>query len=179
MQSFYLAPISHYREALRSHDTSFDILSRYSKQTWHNRCVIDSPNGALTLSIPVVNPHKAVPVSDIRISEHGNWRHQHWNALCSSYRQTPYFDYYADDFAPFYHEKRWDFLVDFNYDLHQTVKRLMGWDGIMDRGLEEKLATTCRGEEYSQIFALRHGFIPDLSIVDVLFNMGPEAVLYL
>ncbi|MBQ5392422.1 MAG: WbqC family protein, partial [Bacteroidaceae bacterium] len=123
-------------------------------------------------SVPVVNPHGRTPVGEILISEHGNWRHQHWNALVSSYRQTPYFDYYAEDFYPFYHEQRWQKLADFNADLHTTVMRLLEPYPLLEE-------SRCLREPYYQLFAPRHGFIEDLSIVDLLFNMGPESVYYL
>lgn len=120
---------------------------------------------------------------DIRISEHGNWRHRHWVALESSYRQSPFFEYYADDFAPFY-EKKWTFLADFNEDLMSLITSLLDIQKPVCR------TSTYEGDAfnklpefapkpYYQMFAQRHGFLPDLSIVDLLFNEGPEGVLWL
>lgn len=171
MTTAYLGSIQYYRKLLRE-GLPIDLSVSYRKQTCMNRCYIDSPHGALALSVPVVNPHGRTPVGDILISEHGNWRHQHWNALVSSYRQTPYFDYYAEDFYPFYHEQRWQKLADFNADLHATVMRLLEPYPLLDE-------SRCLHEPYYQLFAPRHGFIEDLSIVDLLFNMGPESVYYL
>ena len=171
MTTAYLGSIQYYRRLLRE-GLPIDLSVSYRKQTCMNRCYIDSPHGALALSVPVVNPHGRTPVGEIFISEHGNWRHQHWNALVSSYRQTPYFDYYAEDFYPFYHEQRWQKLADFNADLHTTVMRLLEPYPLLDE-------SRCLREPYYQLFAPRHGFIEDLSIVDLLFNMGPESVYYL
>ncbi|MBQ5840053.1 MAG: WbqC family protein [Bacteroidaceae bacterium] len=171
MTTAYLGSIQYYRRLLRE-GLPIDLSVSYRKQTCMNRCYIDSPHGALALSVPVVNPHGRTPVGEILISEHGNWRHQHWNALVSSYRQTPYFDYYAEDFYPFYHEQRWQKLADFNADLHTTVMRLLEPYPLLDE-------SRCLREPYYQLFAPRHGFIEDLSIVDLLFNMGPESVYYL
>lgn len=171
MTTAYLGSIQYYRKLLRE-GLPIDLSVGYRKQTCMNRCYIDSPHGALALSVPVVNPHGRTPVGDILISEHGNWRHQHWNALVSSYRQTPYFDYYAEDFYPFYHEQRWQKLADFNADLHTTVMRLLEPYPLLEE-------SRCLREPYYQLFAPRHGFIEDLSIVDLLFNMGPESVYYL
>ena len=171
MTTAYLGSIQYYRRLLRE-GLLIDLSVSYRKQTCMNRCYIDSPHGALALSVPVVNPHGRTPVGDILISEHGNWRHQHWNALVSSYRQTPYFDYYAEDFYPFYHEQRWQKLADFNADLHATVMRLLEPYPLLEE-------SRCLREPYYQLFAPRHGFIEDLSIVDLLFNMGPESVYYL
>lgn len=171
MTTAYLGSIEYYRRLLRE-EVSLDFSVPYRKQTSMNRCLIDSPHGALALTVPVVNPHGRMPVGEILISEHGNWRHQHWNALVSSYRQTPYFDYYEEDFHPFYHERRWERLADFNNDLHQAVMRLLEPFPLV---AEDRRRDT----PYYQMFASRHDFIPNLSIVDLLFNMGPESVYYL
>ncbi len=179
MYSAYLAPISYYRTFLR--ECAVDAQSvgdeRWQKQTLRNRCYIDSPSGPLSLTVPVVHPVPGALMRDVRISDHGEWRHQHWNALCSSYRQTPFFDYYEEDFRPFYEERRWTFLIDFNEELQQTVLSLTGLD---DERLRTAFETSVRRETpYHQMFASRHGFLPDLSIVDLLFNMGPESVFWL
>ena len=154
------------------HAVLIDAEDIYRKQTLRNRCWIASPNGSLSLTIPVVKfvPYRT-PMRDIRISDHGNWRHLHWNALQSSYRRTPFFEFYADDFAPFY-EKKWEFLVDYNQALQELVWEEMG-------GREQGAKVPLPLAPYYQLFSDRHGFMPDLSIVDLLFNMGPESILYL
>lgn len=171
MTTAYLGSVDYYRQLLRGGEVVDNSVS-YVKQTTMNRCYIDSPNGALALSVPVTNPHGRVPVSEILVSEHGNWRHQHWNALVSSYRQTPYFDYYEEEFFPFYHEHRWVKLADLNEGLHQAVMKLLDPFPLLpdDRSL---------AGPYHQMFAHKHGFLENLSIVDLLFNMGPESVYYL
>lgn len=179
MYSAYLAPISNYRTVLRERTAVVASAGdeRWQKQTLRNRCYIDSPSGPLALTVPVVHPGPGALMRDVRISDHGEWRHRHWNALCSSYRQTPFFDYYEEDFRPFYEERRWTFLVDFNEALQQTVLSLTGLD---DECLRAAFAACGRRETpYHQMFASRHGFLPDLSIVDLLFNMGPESVFWL
>ena len=193
--SYYLAPISYYAQLLQCEAYSIDANEIYRKQTLHNRCYIASPNGPLSLTIPVVKfvPYHT-PMRDIRISDHGNWRHLHWNALQSSYRRTPFFEFYADDFAPFY-EKKWEFLVDYNQALQELVwEEIGGWEQEV-RGKRNALERPNISQEdevssyllpptsylppYYQLFSDRHGFMPDLSIVDLLFNMGPESLLYL
>lgn len=179
----YLAPVSHYSAYYRSDEVRLEVCDHFVKQTLRNRCWIDSPNGALALTVPVVKMEGKTLMRDVRISDHGNWRHQHWVALESSYRQSPFFEYYADEFAHFY-EKKWDFLADFNEELMMLVASLLDIEKPVTRtvAFEDALPLTEGRREsspYYQMFASRHGFLPDLSIVDLLFNMGPEGVLWL
>lgn len=179
----YLAPVSHYRAYCRADEVRLEVCDNFVKQTLRNRCWIDSPNGALALTVPVMKTEGKTLMKDVRISDHGNWRHQHWMALESSYRQSPFFEYYADDFAPFY-EKKWDFLADFNEDLMALVASLLDIKKPVARTVAFEgapLLSSSSGETtpYYQMFASRHGFLPDLSIVDLLFNQGPEGVLWL
>ena len=202
--SYYLAPISYYALLAQYETVYIDTEEPYRKQTLRNRCWIASPNGPLPLTIPVV---KFVPyhtlMRDIRISDHGNWRHLHWNALVSSYRRTPFFEFYADDFAPFY-EKKWEFLVDYNQALQEMVRELIDGEWRAESGKWRVESGERNGNSkqqdnvsslhyspstihqkditprpYYQLFSDRHGFLANLSIVDLLFNMGPESILVL
>ena len=190
----YLAPVSHYSAYYRADEVRLEVCDHFTKQTLRNRCWIDSPSGPLALTIPVVKTDGKTMMRDIRISDHGNWRHQHWVALESSYRQSPFFEYYADDFAPFY-EKKWEFLADFNeelmalvaslLDIQKPVSRTMTYEANEANGANgangayEAYEANGTVRPYYQVFASRHGFLPDLSIVDLLFNLGPEGVLWL
>ena len=185
LPSYYLAPISYYVRLAQCPSAVVDFDEIYRKQTLHNRCWIASPNGPMSLTVPVVKfvPYRT-PMRDIRISDHGNWRHLHWNALRSNYGRTPFFEFYADDFAPFY-ERRWDFLVDYNQALQDMI--LKEELGIKSEELSKREAPSLSAPSlsgsslspYYQLFSDRHGFMSDLSIVDLLFNIGPEALLYL
>lgn len=172
MTTAYLGSIEYYRKLLRGSAGAIDLSAPFSRKAGVNRCYIDSPNGPLALTVPVQAVRGVVPVFDVLISEHGNWRHQHWNALASSYRQTPYFDYYEDDFRPFYTNKDWEKLTDFNAALHSKILELIGCEQLVPLHAR-------RDDEYYQVFAHKHGFLPGLSIVDLLFNMGPESVYWL
>lgn len=147
-----------------------DIM--FDKRLRLNRCTIDSPNGPLVLTVPIQQMgNKALPLRSVRISEHGDWRHKHWHALESSYYKSPYFDYYQDDFRRIY-EGNQELLMDFNTDLFRLVVDLLDLRNVSiycDAG--QPLS------EYYQVFSYKHGFITDLSIVDLLFNMGPESLI--
>lgn len=197
----YLAPIPVYAQLYAGEGFLIDGSSPFIKQTYRNRAVIATENGTLPLTIPVVHDGGRTAMRDVRISEHGNWRHQHWNALVSAYRNSPFFEYYADDFAHFY-EERDGFLMDFNMRLHSVVCELAGIERAV-RDVAEHEVSLLSGEgafcdvrylaepkvladravsasqPYYQVFAGRNGFIPGLSIVDLLFNMGPESLIVL
>ena len=193
----YLAPVPLYVQAYAVDRLVVDDLSPFVKQTYRNRAVIATENGSQPLTIPVVHDGGKVAMRDVRISEHGNWRHQHWNALASAYRKSPFFEYYADDFAHFY-EERDGFLLDFNIRLHTVVCELLGLerelkflsdealaceDALDVRSIAEPKALSALKEglsqPYYQVFAQRNGFIPSLSVVDLLFNTGTEGLLVL
>lgn len=191
----YLAPIPLYVQLYAADALLVDDVSPFVKQTYRSRAVIATENGSQQLTIPVVHDGGKMTMRDVRISEHGNWRHQHWNAIVSAYRKSPFFEYYADDFAHFY-EERDGFLLDFNLRLHGVVSELLGLDrGVkflsdeapdaavdLRRIAEPKALEAFDGvmlQPYYQVFAQRNGFIPSLSIADLLFNMGPEGLLVL
>ena len=193
----YLAPVPLYAQLYAADALVVDDISPFVKQTYRSRAVIAAESGAQQLTIPVIHDGGRVAMRDVRISGHGNWRHQHWNALVSAYRKSPFFEYYADDFAHFYEEKD-GFLLDFNMRLHTVVSELLGLErdvrllsaGDVDavtavdvRSVAEPKALAAMqcagGQPYYQVFAQRNGFIPSLSIVDLLFNTGPEGLLVL
>lgn len=199
LSSAYLGPVQYYARLYAATRVVEDDGEHYLKQTYRNRCVIAGPAGRQALTVPVERPGGGkTPMRDVRISEHGNWRHLHWAALVTAYEGSPFFEYYADDFRPFY-ERRYGFLVDFNAALQDTVLDLLGLDVRVERsrdyvepapGLADCRAlispktgweadVAFRPAEYYQVFSARHGFLPNLSVVDLLFNMGPEARLVL
>ena len=185
LPSAYLPPISWFFALAQGEEPIFiEQHENYQKQTIRNRCTIDSPNGALNLTIPIDRSTFASGkclMKDVRISTHSDWQHQHWYAIETSYFNSPFFEYLQDDFCPLY-EKRWDFLIDFNealiqkcceiLDLHPTLKRTEAYVGVTT-------LADFRPVSYYQVFAHKHGFLPNLSIIDLIFNMGMESVLLL
>lgn len=142
LSSAYLAPVEYYTKLLAYDQIYIEQHDHYTKQTYRNRCTIAAPDGELALSIPTVKPDTPkCPMRDIRISDHGNWRHLHWNAIESAYNHTPFFEYYKDDFRPFY-EKKYEFLADFNEELCHLVCSLIDIQPTIERTSEYKAIFT-------------------------------------
>jgi hypothetical protein len=200
LSSAYLPPVQYFAHLQSAEQVWIEQYDHYQKQTYRNRCVIAAPDGPLSLTVPIEKPNtQKAFMRDIRISDHGNWRHLHWNAIESAYNHTPFFEYYKDDFRPFY-EKKFDFLVDYNEQLCQLVCQLIDIDTSFQR-TESYVAepsntiidlrdaihpkkevmddASFSAVPYYQVFQERLGFLPNLSIIDLLFNMGPEAILVL
>ena len=115
LSTAYFAPVQWYQKLYRYDKCLIETNESYQKQTYRNRCVIATANGRQTLTVPVehTGKHGGISIKEMRISDHGNWRHVHWNALMSAYGESAFFDYYADDVKPFF-QKRWTWLLDFN-----------------------------------------------------------------
>jgi len=197
LSTAYLAPVEYYFQMCNHPQAVIEAHCNYIKQTYRNRCVIASANGRQTLSIPIVKPDSLkCPTKDIRIAEHGDWRHLHWNAIVSAYNSTPFFEFYEDDFRPFY-EKPAGFLFDFNERLRMLICTLLDISPNVSYSDEyifspqpdildlreaihpKKAPATQNLRPYYQVFEKKYGFQADLSIIDLLFNMGPEAALWL
>lgn len=188
LSSAYLPPVQFF-SAMKGNNVLIEQFDNYRKQTLRNRCLIATAGGMQALTIPVVKSDAPKQLmKDVRISDHGDWRRQHWNALESAYMSTPYFMYYQDDFRPFY-ERKWEFLLDFNMELTMVILKLAGIGTSMEltesfesgpdcmtdlRGLIEPGKSCYQAKPYWQVFSEKYGFLPNLSAVDLLFNMGPE-----
>ena len=201
LSSAYLAPVEYYSK-LKAYDKIYiEQHDHYVKQTYRNRCNIAGPEGVLSLSVPIIRPDTPkCAMKDIRISDHGNWRHLHWNAIESAYNNTPFFEYYKDDLRPFY-ENKYTFLADFNEELRCKICELMDINPVVEHTASyhtdflpdeadyrevihpkkdyTEVDKDFLPKPYYQVFESRHGFLPNLSVIDLLFNMGPESVLVL
>jgi len=191
----YLGPVQQYSKMFHFPEVRIETSENYLKQSYRNRCIIAGANGPLPLSVPIVKPDTLKCLTkDIRISDHGNWRHLHWNAIVSAYNSTPFFEYYEDDFAPFY-EKKYEFLFDFNEELRMLICQLLDIQPQIQNttSFEADVENDFRWispkqdiadpsfllKPYYQVFQDKHGFLPNLSIIDLLFNTGNEGILIL
>ena len=198
LSTTYFGPVQWYQKLHRYDLVQVECMENFQKQTYRNRCVIATTDGTQTLSIPVTHDGNKTLTRDIRISDHGNWRHLHWNAIQSAYNSSPFFEFYADDLHPFF-EKRWDFLIDFNEAITHKMCELLDIELRMERTTNYQPADiidmadfreTIRPkhpmpdkefvpQRYYQVFEQKHGFLPNLSILDLLFNEGNESILFL
>lgn len=197
LQTTYFGPVQWYQKLKRYDHCVIEQYDSYQKQTYRNRCVIATANGLQALTVPVEVGGKKEEVREVRISDHNQWRRVHWNALQSAYSESPFFEYYADDIRPFF-EQKYEFLIDFNEAIRQKMCELLDIDtsvsyssgfrvhGSGFRDFREVIHAKHPQDDpefqprsYWQVFQHRYGFQPNLSILDLLFCMGPEAVFYL
>ncbi len=225
LSTTYFGPVQWYQKLNRFDTIYIERCESFVKQTYRNRCVIATTNGLQTLSIPVEHTQEKGEdssrlITDIRISNHGNWRHLHWNALMSAYGDSPFFDYYVDDLKPFF-EDRWENLFDFNMaithkmcellDIHPNIQFTEKYVATSVSSVSSvsrvtsPLSPSCpltpssnipdfrasirpknpipdetfTPQTYYQVYQKKWGFQPNLSILDLLFNMGNESILYL
>ena len=170
----YMGSVEWYRRFLANPSAvQIEVMESFPKQTYRNRSTITTPDGLLTLSVPVKRADSKQLTRDVEISYQQKWQHQHWIALMSAYKRTPYFDYYADFFRPFY-EKETKFLVDFNEGLHETIIRLMANDvaiGNWQLAIGKNRTSDWQGLDLEPCFG------DGQSILDLLFEYGPGTMI--
>ena len=170
----YLGSVDWYKQYLTNpSEVQIEVMESFPKQTYRNRCTITTPDGLLTLSVPVKRADSKQLTRDVEISYQQKWQHQHWIALMSAYKRTPYFDYYADFFRPFY-EKETKFLVDLNDGLHDTIIRLLTNNVTIGNELlsmGKKRTLDWQGRDLESYFGNGQ------SVLDMLFEFGPETVM--
>ena len=221
LSTTYFGPVQWYQKLYRYDRVLIEQHETFQKQTYRNRCLIATTQGIQALTVPVIHPSdeemgngplgrrtlatqgtQEWSMVNVRLSDHGNWRHLHWQALQSAYGDSPFFEFYADDLRPFF-EQRWDYLLDFNEAIRQTICELLDIHPHVEYTTEfipspsthhpspitdyrTTIAPKHPGEDpdfesrrYYQVFEQKHGFLPNLSILDLLFNMGPESIYFL
>ena len=206
LSSTYFGPVQWYQKLQRSEACLIEQHENFVKQTYRNRCLIATANGTLSLSVPVEKPADGrldkTRMREVRISDHGDWRRIHWSALCAAYGESPFFEYYQDDIRPFF-EKKYEFLFDFNMETTEKMIELLDIRPkisiteayIQSKELEEEdeikdFRDAIRPKKplpdaefapkrYYQVYEQKHGFQPNMSILDLLFNEGNEAIFYL
>ena len=190
LPSVYLGPISWYWKLFSADEILIEQHEHYHKQTFRNRCRIVGANGIQDLVIPV-HAENHTPMHDVRIEYDGNWQRQHWQSIRSAYGNSPFFNFYADYFSPFYHNRKWEKLIDFNLELFFVTMKIMKaekkinfteeyfqlYENANDfrKSAEPKIEIDFVSKKYLQVFQERHGFISNPSIIDLLCCCGPDS----
>ncbi|MDG5800346.1 WbqC family protein [Marinilabiliaceae bacterium ANBcel2] len=192
-------PIQYYAHIAFEEKILIEVNCNYERRTYRNRYLINSPNGILPLSVPVVKySGKKVKTKDVEISYNTPWNEIHWKSITAAYNSSPYFQYYKDDLLPLF-TKRWKLLAELNSEAlkivneaidsdtvaHHTKEFIPGKNSFCDmrsliypkKSVAKKISFT--PQPYRQLFKGAENFIPNLSILDLLFNKGPESLLIL
>lgn len=193
----YFGPISQFVAIAKAESVVFENEDNYQKQTYRNRQYIYGANGKLLLNIPIKhsgNKTQHQKYREVRIENDFDWQKQHWRSLQTVYRTSPFFEFYEDEFEPLY-SKKYEFLMDFNYDCLETALEALQLDLDYSKTNEFILKPTdvidgrslvlAKGkkefafEPYTQVFDTKFGYLNNLSVIDLIFNEGPNALNYL
>jgi hypothetical protein len=189
----YFPSISHYIAMIDAKSVTFEVEDTFQKQTNRNRMYIYSPNGIQMLNISVKHDGTNSNFKDIKIDNQYNWQKNHLKSLEAAYKNSPFYEYFIDDFQPLF-EKKHEFMLDLNFEIFELVNDALGisipfektteyFHEVTDktdfRYLVNGKKDTTQIEPYTQVFDNKHGFINNLSILDLLFNEGRYAVDYL
>jgi len=192
----YFPSISHFVAMAQSEKIVFEMEDNFQKQTNRNRTYIYSPNGVQLLNIPVKHSKQIhQKTKDIKIETDFDWQKQHFKSLEAAYRSSPFFEYFEDEIRPIF-EKKHTFLLDLNFEAMTVVSKCLRMkfeyettteyfhevdsNTILDfRKLADGKKDESQFEVYTQVFEEKHGFLNNLSILDLLFNEGRYALDYL
>jgi WbqC-like protein family len=197
LSSAYFPPINYLSIVCRADKFFIEKEENYLKQTYRNRCLILTANGPSSLSVPVLSGSSIKsPVRDIKIDYSKRWQQVHIRALISSYKSSAFFEYYFEDFEKIIKCKP-AFLIDLNSNTLETVMRIIGiskaieYTNIFEQYGEsandfrksispkKNIPGNLSQKEYYQVFNYRFGFVSGLSILDLIFNVGPDSLSYL
>lgn len=191
------APIQYMAKLIQYEHTFIEQHENFTKQTYRNRYIVSGANGPLTLVVPVVKGRgRKIKIRDLQISYDTDWQRNHWRTIFSAYNSSPFFEYYQDDLQPFYN-KPWNYLFDFNIaaiytlcdllELEVNIHLTPDYELVPENTINFRESITPKSakaapdnlfqpESYTQVFTSRFGFIPNLSILDLLFNEGPNSI---
>ncbi|MFN0013989.1 MAG: WbqC family protein [Saprospiraceae bacterium] len=204
LELFYWPPVSWITLVARCDTLWLEACEHYQKGSYRNRCHIAGPNGLQRLSVPLLKgKHQQTPIREVRIDPNQTWQRAHWRSICTAYGNAPYFEHYAGEVVRFF-EKPYTFLFDLNLESTQFLLAKAGWagdvcltetyaglavpnpatdsgQGVVDLRRRISPNATEPGEflsplPYPQVFQERHGFLPDLSALDLLFCAGKQGL---
>lgn len=196
LSTSYLGPVEYFASIVNAEEIIIEKQEHYIKQTFRNRCLISTTNGMQSLTIPVIKVNgNRTQIKDVQIAYFEKWQMNHWRTIESAYSNAPYFLFYQDAIFPYY-QKKFKYLFDFNYELLQIILGFLKVEVALSFTEEYQLPInkdvldlrntfSPKNESglsfprYIQVFEEKHGFMENLSILDLLFNEGPEALSYL
>jgi hypothetical protein len=188
LSTAYLPNVHYLSQVINCDNIVIEKHENFVKQTYRNRCDIVTANGKLSLSIPLIKQGDKELISDKKISYAEDWQKQHWRTIVSAYKNSPYFEFFEDEFKPFY-ENKFEFLLDYNTQLLQTVLHILRIKKQIEftqtfelnppqvfdfRRLSNTEKTDINLKPYYQVFADKLGFTLNVSCLDALFNVGLE-----
>lgn len=196
LSTAYCGPLPYFSLLAGAPQVYIEKHENFIKQTYRNRCVILGANGPLPLVIPVEKGRAGkVKITDLRIADQTPWQRNHWRSIFSAYNSSPFFEYYQEELRPFF-EKKQKFLFDFNMELTETLLGLLEIAPIINftedfeqlpvafANFRQSISPKAAAEgsaypfpetPYTQVFSEKFGFVPQLSILDLLFNEGPNS----
>ena len=191
----YFPNIAHFVAIAKADSVTFEIDDNFVKQTYRNRTYIYAANGKLALNIPVIHSQKnRQKYRDVKIFNEENWQSLHWKSLLSAYRTSPFFEFYEDELQPLFQTKA-DYILDFNLKCFEAIcdclqlelntSKTKTYQKIVEGTTDLRHLVNAKKEQpqpfetYTQVFSNKHGFLPNLSVLDLLFNEGPNALNYL
>lgn len=190
----YFPSISHYVAMAQADTITFEMEDNFQKQTNRNRTYIYSPNGIQLLNIPIKHSkEKHQKTKDIKLETAFDWQKQHFKSLEAAYRTSPFFEYFEDALLPIYSKKH-TFLMDLNFETMEIVSKCLAMPFSYQKTTEyfhevenhNDFRALVNGKkdgaifkEYTQVFGEKHGFINNLSVLDLIFNEGRFALDYL
>lgn len=187
----YLPSVNYMSWVINQRKLYFVTSGHYQKQTYRNRAEIYGPNGKLKLIIPITKNKDLNHQKDIetRVDNNFLWQRNHWRSLQMSYRASPYFEFYEDAFYPFYNNKILS-LMELNISLIKVILKLLKFEILIEEKkfneiiekkdlINTKNTAATLNLKYNQVFNNKHGFLNNLSVIDLLFNLGPKSLDYL
>jgi len=201
ISTVYFGPVQYYLSIFSAQQVIIEGMEHFPKQTYRNRCVVYGANGPLTLTVPVIRGNLLKKLTkDIRIDYSCNWQKNHLRAIESAYRNSPYYEFYIDEIMRFFNQ-HFNFLFDYNIEILLKTCEMIGLP--INLSITEVFQKTIPNDcldlrfnihpkrqkvydnqslklpVYRQVFEPKSGFIENLSILDLIFNTGPDAIRYL